>query len=65
MTSLAFLKVHFLWLSSYMEMCHYKQGGLEQRATMMKFRRPVYGVTVAHYHHLVAANSHAVIAKVN
>ena len=47
-----------------MEMCHYKQGGLEQRATMMKFR-PVYGVTVAHYHHLVAANSHAVIAKVN
>ena len=46
-----------------MEMCHYKHGGLEQGATMMTFRILVFGVTVAHYHHLVAADSHAVIAN--
>ena len=39
-----------------MELCQYKHGGLEQRATMMTFRIPVFGVTVAHYHHLVAAD---------
>ena len=46
-----------------MEMCHYKHGGLEQGATMMTFRIPVFGVTVARYHHLVAANAHAGIAN--
>lgn len=33
-----FLKSSLFYMSKQMEMCHYKHGGLEQRATMMNFR---------------------------
>lgn len=37
--------------------------GAEGHHDEMQGRRPVHGVTVARYHHLVAANSHAGIAN--
>lgn len=46
-----------------MEMCPCEHGGLEQRDTMMNFRVAELGVTVAHYHHLVAAYQHAATAN--